>query len=33
MCFIRLRYTLFDLRAEGDMLDMAVEEIFSSKGL
>ena len=33
MCFIHLRYTLFDLLAESDMLDLAVEEIFSGKGL
>ena len=31
--FIRRRYTLLDLLAEMDMLDMAVEEIFSGDGL
>ena len=30
--FIRRRYTLLDLLAETDMLDMAVEEIFLVKG-
>lgn len=31
--FIRRRYTLLDLLAETDMLEMAVEEIFSGEGL
>ncbi len=31
--FIRRRYTLLDLLAETDMLDMAVEEIFSGEAL
>ena len=33
MRFIRQRFTLLDLLAETDMLDMAVEEIFPGEGL
>ena len=33
MRLIRRRYTLLDLLAETDMMDMALEEIFPGEGL